>query len=604
MVSESNDRIYRIKDLKVSTYLAKLLSEDVANQYCLAPISLRENHLVVASAYYLPRFIVNKIEKDIRYPLEFISASFEDIRVVQSRLYKQRKYQPTPIAPEVALQRLGLVTGEQLESLMQKQAVSGKYLPTIALEDHLITEAQWGEVAGLCTNSPHFSPRNASPLRGIGSLFSMIDNDPKLLPVWWIKNDLYLATSDPDELDSSLPGEKSGDFNTIIMCAPSLFQAMKRNVFSFVSDQSAENEEEITRMLVHKGWLSEREFSISREVSKRTLISLRSVAMEQYGISSKQWLAAYAASQNIPSVYKDDLRKEELRKIPDLLKLLPANILFKKNIFPISLNKGCLSLAVLLPDPRLMELISIITGYSVIAYLTNEETLQFLFDQFKAELHNNHYYGPESNTHSFADFLLRTGFLQENQYQDLLKQKNNLRVVLTESKVFNESELVELLSFFYQIPSLSLEYFQFDEHLIDQIPAKLTLEHHILPLFVNNEDIWVAISDPETDIEYLNDLEQFTKKRVWPVLAPRTLVVMALARFYQVDKDNNLDDRVVMKLIDQLVGKGMINRYDANQAMREVHNEKIPLDLALLKLGKLDKHQLYKALSDIYKFGL
>jgi cellulose synthase/poly-beta-1,6-N-acetylglucosamine synthase-like glycosyltransferase len=606
MVSEPRDRIYKIKGFKVPTYLAKLLPEDVADKYCLAPISLYKDRLVVVSAYPLPQHIRITIEKLTRYPLEFLLASFEDVRDIQSRLYQRKTSQPIPISPEVVLQRLGLLNSIQLESLLQKQAASGKYLPTIALEDHLITEAQWGEVAGLCTNSPHFSPWNASPLKGIDSLFSLTGENSQLLPVWWVENDLYLASSNPEELESSFGVKNSSDFGTIFVCAPSLFQVMKRKVFSYVPNQSSESEEEIARQLVLNGLLSETKLSVSKEINRRTQMSIRSIVMEQFGISSKQWLEALAANQNVSIVHKDDFQQEKIDKISGLLKLLPIDILFKKNIFPISLENGHFSLAVLVPNPQLMELITALTGYPVDEFLTDEETLLFLFDQFKTELHDNHSYEPENNTVSFAEFLIRTGFLQENQYLELSKQfswrRNKFCEVLTETKIFDESKIAELLSFFYCIPSISLEYFQFDEQLINRIPAKLTLDHHILPLFENGEDIWVSIIDPERDIEYINDIEQFTNKRVWPVLAPKSLVLPVLTRFYQVEK-NSSDEKASLKLIDQLVGRGVINRYEANMAMRGVLDEKIPLDQALLRLEKLDKYELYIALSAILNFN-
>ena len=51
---------------------------------------------------------------------------------------------------------MGLLNNEQIQSLKKDQNTSIKDLPALAFENHLINEAQWGEVVGLCLNSPHF----------------------------------------------------------------------------------------------------------------------------------------------------------------------------------------------------------------------------------------------------------------------------------------------------------------------------------------------------------------------------------------------------------------------------------------------------------------
>ena len=53
MVSEARNRIYPIKKLRIPKYLTGVLPENIADQYCLAPVAISDDHLIIAAAYRL-----------------------------------------------------------------------------------------------------------------------------------------------------------------------------------------------------------------------------------------------------------------------------------------------------------------------------------------------------------------------------------------------------------------------------------------------------------------------------------------------------------------------------------------------------------------------
>ena len=68
MVSEARNRIYPIRKLRIPKYLSGILPEHIADQYCLVPVAISDDHLIIAAAYRLSSNARNEIEKlpDIR----------------------------------------------------------------------------------------------------------------------------------------------------------------------------------------------------------------------------------------------------------------------------------------------------------------------------------------------------------------------------------------------------------------------------------------------------------------------------------------------------------------------------------------------------------
>ena len=273
------------------------------------------------------------------------------------------------------------------------------------------------------------------------------------------ENEFYLATSDPGELGSSLGGEVNFDFIGY-PSAPSLFSTLKQRIYSYVPDQIIVDEDKIAQTLVKRGWLSENDLSISVEICRRLKQPLQSVIRERYRITSKQWLEASGEVLKLPFIHKDSIKKNQLAEIFDLLEMLPVDLFYQKKAFPFSVTENHIKLAIIMPDSQLIRLLESISGLTVDVYLTDEETLNILFDRYQL-LSKEHYPREfEKNAISFADFLLGTGILQKTQFLELEKkydwQKKSLSTALFETKIFDELEIAELISFFYYIPALSL----------------------------------------------------------------------------------------------------------------------------------------------------
>jgi cellulose synthase/poly-beta-1,6-N-acetylglucosamine synthase-like glycosyltransferase/type II secretory ATPase GspE/PulE/Tfp pilus assembly ATPase PilB-like protein len=273
----------------------------------------------------------------------------------------------------------------------------------------------------------------------------------------------------------------------------------------------------------------------------------------------------------------------------------------------LTLEHGTLVVGAPTLSRDLQNLLAGITGYQVEIRLMDEDITNSLLDALQPDLESQDDRGfIGGNVVSLHDFLLSAGILDEDYLQDILKKaekkSKSLPEALLNAMVINELDLVELYSILSGIPYISLEYFQFQNDLINKIPAELCIRHTLLPLFETDRDVWIGISDP-TDCAAFHEIERITKKRAWPVLAPKTLLATTIRRFYQYHRQHTDSDEI-FAFADQLVQEGLFNQADAFQVVRWVVDEKIPFDRAVLRLGHIRSDALYQSLAKILKINL
>jgi len=92
-------------------------------------------------------------------------------------------------------------------------------------------------------------------------------------------------------------------------------------------------------------------------------------------------------------------------------------------------------------------------------------------------------------------------------------------------------KLLDEASSHYRIPALTLAAFHPEEEATALLPEEMARRHQMLPLFVLENQFYVAVSDPE-DLTGQDFVEQLTGLSVWPVLALKPDLEQALNRVY------------------------------------------------------------------------
>lgn len=602
MLAQSATRKYQINGFIPSTYTSRLVPVNVSRQYEIVPLRLIDNRLLAAAAYPLSRQTITNIQRNIQYPLDIIQTNIMDIRTLRGILYQIDSEMPKAVPVELALTKTGLISEDQLAAAKSLQAENDRDLAAIALEKHWINESQWGEVVGLSHQIPHLRPQTASPLDGIEILLPLSHSEQLgVLPLWWVGSSLYLTVSDSKALNS-LSNLRNLDYkNRAVVCDAFTYQRLKKIIYRpNISMGQVVSENNIADLLVFNRIIGSDEMEMAYEIQRRTGIGLSRILEGEYGISSEIWLDAKAELLDMIAIHPQDLPGDIEERIRSLLPLIPEILMLQYDLLPLFLESDVLVVALPEPQPKLLSLISAITGYQVEMRLMDKTLIHSLMAAFQDTiLRGDGDFDRHVKSVDLSDFLLSSGLLQRDQIRNILSDEKSDIADLPErllgANLLNEQDLAEVYSLMSGIPWLTLEYFQYDMDLINSIPSYAALENKIFPLFEYKGDLWVAVSDLYS-CDFLGEIEQLTKRRVWPVIVPRTSLLSALNRYYQFSELYS-NAETTFKVVDLLVEGGLITQAEAFEVVNATVDQHIPFDQAVLNLEGVSTEEFYQYLA-------
>jgi type II secretion system protein E len=103
--------------------------------------------------------------------------------------------------------------------------------------------------------------------------------------------------------------------------------------------------------------------------------------------------------------------------------------------------------------------------------------------------------------------------------------------ILTLKGIYNEEDLLKILSEEYNIPLIRLKPEDIDPELAKKIPAKLVTHYNFMPLKLKSGILQIAINDP-MDILALDEIKLFLKQDIEPFLANQKDILESIKNFY------------------------------------------------------------------------
>ncbi len=153
-----------------------------------------------------------------------------------------------------------------------------------------------------------------------------------------------------------------------------------------------------------------------------------------------------------------------------------------------------------------------------------------------------------------GQILLEEGYLNEEQLQKALEiQKSEglgrrLGFVLMELRFINEEQLMNALSQQFRIPFVKkIDRLDIDSAILSRIPIDFAKKHRFIPCYTVGDELVLALTDP-LKVHLLDDLRQFLKLRIRPVLTTNAEVELAINECYGSQKD--LTSQVIRDLED------------------------------------------------------
>lgn len=157
-----------------------------------------------------------------------------------------------------------------------------------------------------------------------------------------------------------------------------------------------------------------------------------------------------------------------------------------------------------------------------------------------------------------GDLLVESGRLTESQVQEALRQQTPTRRlgrVLQDMDLISEQEIMELLGKQLHMPCMKKDQFLIDPEIVEIIPESIARRHNVIPLFVLENELTVAISDP-FDLVAIDTIRKDLNYRISTVLATESAIADALDQYYSVAQS-------IRDVIDSYEGKTEVSSEEA-----------------------------------------
>ncbi len=149
-----------------------------------------------------------------------------------------------------------------------------------------------------------------------------------------------------------------------------------------------------------------------------------------------------------------------------------------------------------------------------------------------------------------GELLIEAGYINEKILEEALKNAamtgKRIGEVLISEGYITEDLIAKALGEQYRIPYIGENILDVEKRFVDLMPSELAYKLNALPIYDTHTEVTVAIVDP-LNINVMDELKRFFKKRIKPVVTTETLMKQALNKFYAT-KGEDLDR--ILKQID------------------------------------------------------
>ena len=140
-------------------------------------------------------------------------------------------------------------------------------------------------------------------------------------------------------------------------------------------------------------------------------------------------------------------------------------------------------------------------------------------------------------TDKLGELLLRENMISLAQLQraedDRRRSGERLAYTLTKLGFVDETELTQILSKTYGVPSINLEDFDITDDVINLVPREVALRHLCLPINRAGGTLIVAMADP-SNLTAIDDLKFLSGYQIEVVVASELQIRQSIDKYYEV----------------------------------------------------------------------
>jgi len=156
-----------------------------------------------------------------------------------------------------------------------------------------------------------------------------------------------------------------------------------------------------------------------------------------------------------------------------------------------------------------------------------------------------------------GEILVRENLISPQHLREALDYQREhggrLGYNLVKLGLVSDDMITAVLSRQYGIPSVNLELFQIDEHVLQLIPQEVAQKYSVLPLSRVGASLTLAMVDP-TNVFAMDDIKFMTGLNVEPVVVAEASIQHAIAKYYGTSREIELSsisvDEVVLEAMN------------------------------------------------------
>ena len=174
-----------------------------------------------------------------------------------------------------------------------------------------------------------------------------------------------------------------------------------------------------------------------------------------------------------------------------------------------------------------------------------------------------------------GEILVRENLISPQHLREALDYQREhggrLGFNLVKLGLVSDDMITAVLSRQYGIPSVNLELFQIDEHVLHLIPQEVAQKYSVLPLSRVGASLTLAMVDP-TNVFAMDDIKFMTGLNVEPVVVAEASIQQAISKYYGSSKEIELSSVA----IDEVVFEAAVTKPPTNGGI--THADLVSLD--------------------------
>jgi type IV pilus assembly protein PilB len=156
-----------------------------------------------------------------------------------------------------------------------------------------------------------------------------------------------------------------------------------------------------------------------------------------------------------------------------------------------------------------------------------------------------------------GEILVRENLISPQHLREALDYQREhggrLGYNLVKLGLVSDDMITAVLSRQYGIPSVNLDLFQIDEHVLQLIPQEVAQKYSVLPLSRVGASLTLAMVDP-TNVFAMDDIKFMTGLNVEPVVVAEASIQQAIAKYYGTSREIELASVAVDEVIFEAAG--------------------------------------------------